>query len=257
MPSTQLSFLSWNINGIRAAVRKGFGDFLQQHKPDVIGLQEIKISEAARLATEFDFAGYTEVWHSADKPGYSGTATLIKEGTKHTVLPKLKWDHEGRIQTIDFGSFIFLNIYFPNASNDGLKRLAFKMEWNDKLLAYLKTLDKKKPLVIAGDYNVAHHEIDLARPKENTESPGFTPQERAWMTKFLEAGFIDVWRNENPKKVQYTWWSQRGGARSRNVGWRIDYFCVSKKFLPKVSRPAIHDKIMGSDHCPVGLTISI
>jgi exodeoxyribonuclease-3 len=130
------------------------------------------------------------------------------------------------------------------------------MTWNDKLLTYLKQLEKKKPLVISGDYNVAHEEIDLARPKDNTESPGFTPQERAWMTKFLTAGFIDTWRAANPKKIQYTWWSQRGGARSRNVGWRIDYFCVSKSLLAHASKPTIHDQVMGSDHCPVSLTVS-
>ncbi|MDP3964575.1 MAG: exodeoxyribonuclease III, partial [bacterium] len=169
-----MRIISWNINGIRAAVRKGFADYLKTTKPDVLGLQEIKISESARLAVEFDFAGYVEHWHSAEKPGYSGTATLIKNGIEHTALPKLHWDTEGRVQAFDMGKFIFLNIYFPNASNDGLKRLDFKMKWNDKLLVYLKQLELKKPLVIGGDYNVAHEEIDLARPKDNTSSAGFT-----------------------------------------------------------------------------------
>ncbi|USN53438.1 MAG: exodeoxyribonuclease III [Candidatus Nomurabacteria bacterium] len=254
--SKSLVLQSWNINGIRAAVRKGFTDYLKKEKPDVIGLQEIKISEEARLATEFDFGGYVEHWHSAKKPGYSGTAVLVKNGIAHTALPKLAWDDEGRIQAIDMGKYIFLNIYFPNASNDGLKRLAFKMQWNEKLLNYLKQLEKKKPLVITGDYNVAHEEIDLARPKENTQSPGFTPEERTWMTKFLKTGYVDTWREANPKKVQYTWWSQRGGARSRNVGWRIDYFCVSQKFLKQTTKPAILDQVMGSDHCPVSLIVS-
>lgn len=246
---------SWNINGIRAAVRKGFGDYLKSAQPDVIGLQEIKIAEEARLATEFDFAGYVEHWNSAKRPGYSGTATLVKNGIEHSELPKLAWDDEGRVQAIDFGSYIFLNIYFPNASNDALKRLDFKMKWNDKLLRYLKQLERKKPLVIVGDYNVAHEEIDLARPKDNVGSPGFTPEERAWMSTFLKAGFVDIWRAAYPDKVQYTWWSQRGGARSRNVGWRIDYVCVSKKFIPHVSRPEILDTVMGSDHCPVSVIV--
>lgn len=247
---------TWNINGIRAAVRKGFGDFLSKEQPDVIGLQEIKISEATRLATEFDFPGYSELWHSADRPGYAGTATLIKAGIEHAELPKLAWDKEGRIQAIDMGGYFFLNIYFPNAS-EGLKRLQFKMEWNERLLKYLKSLERKKPLVISGDYNVAHEAIDLARPKENVKSPGFTPEERAWMTKFLGQGYVDTWRRENPGKIQYTWWSQRGGARTRNVGWRIDYFCVSERFLSHTVKPTIHDGILGSDHCPVALTVVV
>lgn len=249
------TFFSWNINGIRAAVRKGFAGFLQKQQPDVIGLQEIKISEATRLTTEFDFRGYTELWHSAERPGYAGTATLVKAGIEHAALPKLAWDKEGRVQTIDMGPFYFLNIYFPNAS-EGLKRLDFKMDWNDKLLAYLVRLEKKKPLLIGGDYNVAHEEIDIARPKANVGSPGFTPQERAWMSTFLSKGYVDVWRKDNPTKVQYTWWSQRGGARARNVGWRIDYLCASERLQPKVHAPTIHDNIMGSDHCPVSVTMA-
>lgn len=249
-----LTLFSWNINGIRAAVRKGFGSFLQTKKPDVIGLQEIKISEAARLTTEFDFSGYTEIWHSAERPGYSGTATLLRDGLTHAVLPTLAWDTEGRIQAIDLGPYIFLNVYVPNAG-EGLKRLGFKLKWAGRFLAYVKTLERKKPVVIAGDYNVAHEEIDLARPKENTKNPGFTPQERAWMTLFLKKGFIDTFRHAYPKKVQYSWWSQRGGARSRNVGWRIDYLCVSASLLAKTTNPFIHDQIFGSDHCPVALTV--
>ena len=156
---------------------------------------------------------------------------------------------------MDFGSFIFLNVYVPNAG-EGLKRLGFKLRWGKAFLPYVKTLERKKPVVIVGDYNVAHEEIDLARPKENVHNPGFTAEERGWMTGFLRKGFIDTFRHAYPEKIQYSWWSQRGGARSRNVGWRIDYVCVSESLLSKTSHPIIHDQILGSDHCPVSLTVS-
>lgn len=250
-----MKIVSWNVNGIRAVVKKGFGEFLADKKPDVLCLQEIKISDAARAQTEFDFAAYQEFWNSAERPGYSGTAILVKEGIKAEMLPRLKWDNEGRILIIDLGEFYVANVYFPNANHE-LSRMDFKMDFNDKLLAHFKELEKNKPLVICGDYNVAHNEIDLARPKDNVGSAGFTPTERAWMTKFIQAGFVDTFRHFYPETIKYSWWSYRMRARERNIGWRIDYFCVSKNFIKKVKSAFIWNEVMGSDHCPVGIEIN-
>lgn len=249
-----MKLLSWNVNGLRAIIKKGFTDFLKKEKPDILGLQEIKISDAARAKEIFDFSGYQEFWNCAVRPGYSGTAVLVKDGIK--VLQQIKFpnDDEGRVLILEMEKFYFASIYFINAK-DTLSRLDFKIEWNDRLLKFLKKLEKKKPLVICGDYNAAHEEIDLARPKENLESAGFTAKERAWMAKFLKNGLVDTFRFQNPKKVQYSWWSFRALARARNVGWRIDYFCVSDSIIKKVNCSFIMDKIQGSDHCPVGIEI--
>ncbi|MFA6307750.1 MAG: exodeoxyribonuclease III [Patescibacteria group bacterium] len=249
-----MQILSWNINGIRAAIRKDFVGFLKRQKPDIICLQEIKISNDKIAQEDFDFADYQEFYNSAQRPGYSGTAILVKNGIKVDILPDLPWDDEGRIQVLDIGKYYLINIYFPNANHE-LSRLDFKLDFSDKLLAYLKKLEKDKPLIITGDYNVAHQEIDLARPKENVGSPGFTDEERAWMDKFLKAGFKDTFRELYPSKIQYSWWSYRAMARVNNVGWRIDYFCVSDKILKKISQAYILDKVMGSDHAPVGIEI--
>ena len=260
--------LSWNVNGIRAAVKKGFHEFLKKEKPDIICLQEIKISEEARQKEKeklgIDFSDYIEFWNSAQRPGYSGTAVLVKSGATAKVvkqLDKLPWDNEGRVQVIDLGKFYLANIYFPNANHE-LSRLNFKINFNNKLLKYFKKLENPsagpgqgKPLIIAGDYNVAHEEIDLARPRENIGNPGFTNEERAWMTKFLKAGFVDTFRYVNGNKIQYTWWSYRAGARARNIGWRIDYFCVSEKIIKNIKNAFILEKIKGSDHCPIGIKI--
>jgi exodeoxyribonuclease III len=254
--------LSWNINGIRAAIRKGFIDFLKREQPDIICLQEIKISDdkiaqedfSARGGPASGWASYQEFWNSADRPGYSGTAILVKNGIKVEYLPKLKWDDEGRIQALDIGKYYLINIYFPN-SKDDLSRLEEKIKWNDKLLAYMKKLEKKKPLIITGDYNVAHNEIDLARPKPNVGNAGFTPEERAWFNRFLDSGFKDTFRELHPEKIQYSWWSYRANARANNVGWRIDYFCVSDKILKNVSKAFILDTVLGSDHAPLGIEI--
>jgi exodeoxyribonuclease III len=251
---SSLNILSWNVNGIRAVIRKGFLDFLKKQKPDILCVQEIKISDKARHEEQFDFPGYQEFWNSAQRPGYSGTATLVRDGLKAKALPKLSWDDEGRIQALDIGKYYLVNIYFPN-SKDDLSRLTWKIKWNDKLLAYLKKLDKKKPLIITGDYNVAHQEVDLARPKPNIGNAGFTQEERDWLNKFLDNNFVDTFRELHPKKVQYSWWSYRANARANNVGWRIDYFCVSAKIKNKLNKAFILDKIMGSDHAPVGIEI--
>lgn len=255
-----MKIISWNINGIRAVVKKGFKDFLISENPDILCLQEIKISDAAKLITEFDFAGYKEYFNSAKRPGYSGTAILVREDLLKYNWPLKngfgvnKFDGEGRVQTLELDHYFLVNIYFPNA-NPELSRLDYKLEFNDKLLKYFKRLEKKKPLIITGDYNVAHEAVDLARPKENEGSAGFTVEESSWMTKFLAAGFVDSFRELHGQKIQYSWWSFRAGARARNVGWRIDYFCVSTKLKKQLKKAYILDKISGSDHAPIGIEI--
>ena len=259
-----MNIISWNVNGIRAVAKKGFKDFLLSAKPDVLCLQEIKISDIARQNTEFDFAGYREYWNGAKRPGYSGTAILVRDGVgRQKIQVKevvngfgvAEFDDEGRVQTVDLGKFYLLNIYFPNA-NQELTRLPYRLAFNDALLKYIKRLEQKRPVIVTGDFNVAHQEIDLARPKENEGNAGFTLEERSWFTKFLQAGFIDTFRVLHAKKVQYSWWSFRAGARARNVGWRIDYFCISAKLKIKLKKAYILDQVTGSDHAPIGLDIS-
>ncbi|MFH1428005.1 MAG: exodeoxyribonuclease III [Patescibacteria group bacterium] len=271
-----MKILSWNVNGIRAVVKKGFKNFLKNEKPDILCLQEIKISGSAREKEEFsskggpasgwDFLGYEEFWNSAERPGYSGTAILVrglpagKAGQGRKVksykvgLNNKIFDAEGRVQTMDLGKFYLVNAYFPNANHE-LSRLNFKLDFNNTLLKHVKKLGKSKPVIICGDFNVAHEEIDLARPKDNVGNPGFTDEERAWMTKFLKAGYTDTFRYINKNKIEYSWWSYRFNARVRNIGWRIDYFCVSDKMLRYVKNAFILNKIYGSDHCPVGIEL--
>lgn len=254
-----MKIISWNINGIRAAAKNGLAVFLREAHPDIICLQEIKISDASRAAIEFDFANYTEYWNSAQRPGYSGTAILVKEGNKAVIgvangIGIAKFDIEGRVQTAELKKYYLVNVYFPN-SNHILSRLSYKLDFNDALLKYLKKLEKTKPVIVTGDYNVAHEAIDLARPKENEGNAGYTKEERAWFTKFIKSGFIDTFRHLNGEKIQYSWWSYRAGARTRNVGWRIDYFCVSDKLKKQLKKAEILDKTLGSDHAPIGLEI--
>ncbi|MFZ4632171.1 MAG: exodeoxyribonuclease III [Patescibacteria group bacterium] len=254
-----MKLISWNVNGIRAVAKKGLAAFLLNERPDILCIQEVKISDLARAKTEFDFPGYSEFFHSAKRPGYSGTAVLIKEGFKDFIsvkngISKTKFDDEGRVQTVELKKYYLVNIYFPNSRSE-LSRLDYKLEFNKELLKYLKKLEKTKPVIVTGDYNVAHEEIDLARPKENVGSPGFTPEERAWMSEFIKAGFIDTFRYLNGNQIQYSWWSYRGGAREHNVGWRIDYFCVSDKLKKHFKKAYILDKVMGSDHAPVVLEL--
>ncbi|MFH1946970.1 MAG: exodeoxyribonuclease III [Candidatus Magasanikbacteria bacterium] len=262
--------VSWNVNGIRAVIRKGFVEFLNAKKPDIICLQEIKIDDKSKTELKFstqggpasgwDFADYEEYWNSAERPGYSGTAIFVKSKLKlkpiyTTGIGIKKIDEEGRVQTLEFEKFFLVNAYFPNTRHD-LSRLDFKIEFDEAVLKHVKKLDKKKPVIITGDYNAAHTEIDLANPKANDGGAGFHPEERKWMTKFLASGFIDTFRHLHPKKIQYSWWTYRFGARSRNVGWRIDYFCVSKKLKNKIIKAEIWDDVEGSDHCPVTITLS-
>jgi len=251
------SLVSWNVNGIRAVVKKGFTDFLKKEKPDVLCLQEVKINDSARDKETFDFQNYTEYWNSAQKPGYAGTAILVSEKLAQPIITNglgiTEFDSEGRVQTAEFENFFLVNAYFPNTRHD-LSRLDFKLKFDNALLYHIKKLEKK-PVILTGDLNVAHEEIDLANPKENDGNPGFHPEERKWMTKFLKAGFVDTFRFLYPKKVQYSWWSYRFGARRRNVGWRIDYFCISDKLKKQLKQAEILDKVIGSDHCPVRVVI--
>jgi exodeoxyribonuclease-3 len=249
-----MKLLSWNVNGIRAVVKKGFVDFLKKEKPDVLCLQEIKISASAKAKEVFDFAGYQEFWNSADRPGYSGTMILVKDGIKVLGEENFLNDTEGRVQALELDKFYLVNVYFPNANNE-LSRLDFKLRFNERLLKFLKRLEEKKSVVICGDYNVAHEPIDLFHPKENEGCAGYTASERAWMSKFLKSGFVDVFRCQHPSEKKYSWWSYRAGARERNVGWRIDYFCVSDNMLTKVKSSFIKNEIKGSDHCPVGIEL--
>jgi len=257
-----MKIYSWNVNGIRAVMKKGFIDFLNKAKPDILMLQEIKINDAARAVEQFDFKGYWEFWNPAERPGYSGTAILVNKKLKVKNLKYKsglgidKFDREGRVQTLEFEKFYLINTYFPH-SNHELTRLDFKLEFNQAFLRYAKKLAAKKSLIIGGDFNVAHEEIDLARPKDNIGNPGFTDEERDWLSKFLKAGYVDSFRLLNKNKVQYSWWGYRFNSRARNVGWRIDYFCVSEKLKKAIKKSFILDKIMGSDHCPVGIEIKI
>ena len=259
-----ITIISWNVNGIRAAVKKGFITFLTKQAPDILGIQEVKISNESREKEVFDFGGYNEHWNSAERPGYSGTMTLVKtdKNPKLKVLShevgigKKEFDYEGRVHTLEFPKFYFINIYFPNAKPD-LSRIPFKQEFNAMVLKKIQKLEQKKPVIVVGDYNVAHEEMDLARPDSNHHTHGFTDEERADMTTFLDAGLVDTFRKLNPEKIQYSWWSQMAGARVRNVGWRIDYVLVSKSLQKKVKSAFILDQVFGSDHCPVGIEIDI
>jgi len=254
-----MKLISWNVNGIRAIMKKNFSDFLLTVKPDVLCLQEVKISESSKNDANLDFPGYKEYWNCAKRPGYSGTAILVREDLIQPISVKNgfgqdRFDDEGRTQIAEFKDFYLVNCYFPN-SNSELSRLDYKIDFNRDLQKHLKKLEATKPIVICGDFNVAHLDIDLARPKENRGEAGFTLEECAWMTDFLGDGFIDTYRMVNGDKIQYTWWSYRAGARERNVGWRIDYFCASKKLQKKLKNAQILDKITGSDHCPIVLEL--
>lgn len=257
-----MKIMSWNVNGIRAVAKKGFASFLSKYNPDIIGLQEIKIADETRLKTSFDFPGYVEYWNSAKRPGYSGTATLVREGLATRVrshapgFGEEEFDQEGRVQTLDLGSAYFLNVYFPNANHE-LSRLDYKIRFNAALLSYIKRLEMTKPVILVGDYNVAHQEIDLARPKDNIGNPGFTLEERQSMDEYVASGLVDTFRQMNGAMVKYSWWSFRSLARMRNIGWRIDYICVSRAISDKVVSADVLDQVLGSDHAPVSAEIEI
>ncbi len=249
-----MKFISWNVNGLRAVVGKGFDEIFKALDADFFCLQETKM-QAGQLDLEFD--GYRSYWNYADKKGYSGTAIY----SRHEPLSVTygigidEHDHEGRVITLEMPGFYLVTCYTPN-SQDGLRRLDYRMTWEDAFRAYLLELDKKKPVIVCGDLNVAHQEIDLKNPKTNRKNAGFTDEEREKMTVLLGSGFTDTWRFFNPDVADvYSWWSYRFKAREKNAGWRIDYFLVSNRLQEQLTDAKIHTSIYGSDHCPVELDI--
>lgn len=251
--------LSWNVNGLRAVHKKGFIEWLQTESPDILCVQETKAAREQLPRALKSIEGYHAYFCEAEKKGYSGVAIYSKTKPKTVEygfgIPK--FDSEGRILIADYDDFVLLNIYFPNGKMSD-ERLAYKLEFYDALLDYVNKLKENgKNVVICGDLNTAHKEIDIARPKANEKNSGFLPVERAWIDKFLNNGYVDTLRLFNKNPEQYTWWSYRGSARSRNVGWRLDYFFVNEEFKDKVKFAYILPEVMGSDHCPVGLDIEV
>ena len=249
-----MKLISWNVNGLRACMNKGFQDFLANSEADIFCVQETKMQKGQ---AEFDFSGYEEYWNSAEKKGYSGTAifTKIKPLSVSYDIGIAEHDQEGRVITAEFDDFYLVNVYTPNSQRE-LARLDYRMQWEDAFRSYIKQLDEKKPVIICGDLNVAHKEIDLKNFKTNHKNAGFTDEERAKMTELLEAGFTDSFRYLYPDKEGiYTWWSYMFKAREKNAGWRIDYFVVSEKLQDRMVDAKIHTEILGSDHCPVELLI--
>lgn len=263
-----MRIFSWNVNGLRAGLKRGtFQSFIESEYPDILCLQETKAQPGQ---AEVDLPEYTEFWNSAERPGYSGTAIFSKvptlgdsNGFSETVQNIFSWSDcahgnpliEGRVQTIEYPQFFLVNVYVPNSKPD-LSRLQVREKvWDPALLQYLKELEQTKPVVICGDFNAAHTEIDLARPKQNTHNAGFTKEERQGITNLLAENFIDTFRELHPDIKRYTWWSHWGHARENNVGWRIDYFFISKQLLPFLKSAEIYEKILGSDHCPISIEL--
>lgn len=249
-----MKLISWNVNGIRACVNKGFIDFFNKIDADIFCIQETKCQKGQ---IELEFEGYEGYWNSAEKKGYSGTAifTKIKPLTIKYGIGKEEHDKEGRVITLEFDKFYMVNIYTPNSKRE-LERLDYRMIWEDEIKKYLLHLNKIKPVIMCGDLNVAHKEIDLKNPKTNRHNAGFTDEERNKMTELLDAGFTDSFRYKYPdKENEYSWWSYMGRAREKNVGWRIDYFIVSNDIAKKIKDATIHQEVYGSDHCPVELII--
>ncbi|MBF1602829.1 MAG: exodeoxyribonuclease III [Prevotella sp.] len=248
-----MKFISWNVNGLRACVGKEFEQQFKDLDADFFCLQETKM-QAGQL--DLSFPGYESYWNYADKKGYSGTAIY----TKHKPLSVTygididEHDHEGRVITLEMEDFYLVTVYTPN-SQDGLRRLEYRMKWEDDFQAYLHKLDEKKPVIVCGDMNVAHQEIDLKNPKTNHKNAGFTDEEREKMTQLLNNGFIDTFRTLYPEQVTYSWWSYRFRAREKNTGWRIDYFLISERLKDRLEDAKIHTEIMGSDHCPVEIIL--
>jgi exodeoxyribonuclease-3 len=264
-----MKLISWNVNGLRAVLKKNFLEFLDAEQPDILCLQETKCTpdDVEQLWPRH----YTTYWNCAKKRGYAGTAIFVKDRGGDSLSPQPKTrthplnvaphigivehDQEGRVLTAETDDFYLVNVYVPNSKRD-LSRLAYRQKWDRDFLAYLKNLEKKKPVIFCGDLNVAHTEIDLANPKANVRNHGFTIEERNGFTAFVNAGFLDTFRQFEPGGRHYTWWSVFGGARSRNVGWRLDYFLISQSLRPRLKRACILPKILGSDHCPVEIEIA-
>ena len=251
-----MKLISWNVNGLRAAIGKGFMDTFAQLDADAFCLNETKLQPGQ---IELDLPGYHQYWNSAEKKGYSGVAVFTRQEplSVRYGIGVDEFDHEGRVLTLEMPQFYLVSCYTPN-SQDGLKRLEYRMRWEDAFLSYLKSLEREKPVVLCGDLNVAHQEIDIKNPKSNRMNAGFTDQERDKMTRLLNAGFVDTFRALHPDETgAYSWWSYRFHARENNAGWRIDYFIVSESLREHVREAAIHPEIFGSDHCPVELVLDI
>lgn len=251
-----MKLISWNVNGLRAAIGKGFMDTFAQLDADAFCLNETKLQPGQ---IELDLPGYHQYWNSAEKKGYSGVAVFTRQEplSVRYGIGVDEFDHEGRVLTLEMPQFYLVSCYTPN-SQDGLKRLEYRMRWEDAFLSYLKSLEREKPVVLCGDLNVAHQEIDIKNPKSNRMNAGFTDQEREKMTSLLNAGFVDTFRALHPDETgAYSWWSYRFHARENNAGWRIDYFIVSESLREHVREAAIHPEIFGSDHCPVELVLDI
>ena len=255
-----MKLISWNVNGLRAVINKGFKDFFKEVDADIFSIQETKMQEAQLDETILQiFEGYNSYWNSAEKKGYSGTAIFTKQKPLNVTygIGKEEHDKEGRVITLEFEKFYMVNIYTPNSKRE-LERLDYRQIWEDEIRANLLDLSTKKPVVMCGDLNVAHNEIDLKNPKTNRKNAGFTDEERAKMTELLNAGFIDTFRYKYPEvEGKYSWWSYMFHAREKNAGWRIDYFIVSESLKDKIEDAKILDDIYGSDHCPVELDLNI
>lgn len=249
-----MKFISWNVNGIRACMGKGFLDFFKETDADIFCLQETKL-QAGQI--DLELPGYHQYWNYAEKKGYSGTAIFAKEEALKVTygIGVEEHDHEGRVITLEYPDFYFVTVYTPNSQNE-LARLDYRMKWEDDFLAYLKKLEETKPVIFCGDLNVAHKEIDLKNPKSNRKNAGFTDEERGKFTALVDAGFIDTFRYFYPDlEGVYSWWSYRFSARAKNAGWRIDYFLTSSSLEGRLQDAFIYNEVMGSDHCPVGLII--
>ncbi len=249
-----MKLISWNVNGLRAVLKKNFLEYLDTEQPDILCLQETKASPDQ--VEQLWPAQYTTYWNSAQKKGYSGTVIFTRTRPLQftTGIGHEHHDGEGRVVTAEYDNFFLVNVYVPNSQRE-LTRLPYRQQWDRDFLAYLKALEKKKPVIFCGDLNVAHTEIDLANPKANVKNHGFTPEERAGFTSFVQAGFVDTFREFEKGGGHYTWWSPMGTARARNIGWRLDYFLVSAALKPKLKRAFIQPHITGSDHCPVGIEL--
>ncbi|QDT02761.1 Exodeoxyribonuclease [Rubripirellula lacrimiformis] len=251
-----MKLVSWNVNGIRAAMDKGLRQYVETDHPDILCLQEVKAQQEQVELQWADDLGYYQIWNSAQKRGYSGTSIWSKVKPKKEVLGIGIDDHdsEGRVITATFDDFHLVNVYTPNAQR-GLARLDYRMQWDHDFLEYVKKLNRRRPVIFCGDVNCAHQEIDLANPKANRKNAGFSDQERAGLNRVVEAGFVDSFRHFDPSPEKYSWWTYRMNARARNIGWRLDYFWVADKLMPRVKAAAIRDDIHGSDHCPVELVL--
>lgn len=257
MSKKQVKFVSWNVNGIRAALNKGFLAFIERENPDIICLQETKAEQGQAV---IDLPQYTEYWNSSKgRKGYSGTAIFTKIAPISVTYDMGNKDHdnEGRVIALEFEDFYLVTVYTPNSQRE-LTRLEYRQQWDKDFLAYMKKLEEKKPVIFCGDLNVAHKEIDIARPKQNVGNAGFTPEERAGFDNIVNAGFIDTFRLHYPEvKDVYSWWSYMGSARQRNIGWRIDYFVASSSLKERIKDAFIRMEVLGSDHCPVGIIFEV